>query len=420
MAALAGYGTLLAGSAVGRLLSFVTGVVLARHLSASAFGEFSIFFGVLLVVAEATNFIDFTYVRHANTSPSNRLSFMRASLVLKCVFLATAAILALPVGALLARLFHKPDMTVTLALAVGAGSLLNVLSLKLADYLADERYLRLTVFNTIYSALVLGVLIALIRANVDLSGPLIGSVFVGAAAVVAIVCFAQMLRACSPLKVEVAVLRRMLAFGKWLGAASLAYLLAQRLDLFVLSAFANLTQVGDYGAALRIAVIASIMTAALPALLLPRASRTLGSSEASRRFIRHALSVSLLVTVLTVGLWFAVPVVVDSLLGRGYRNAIPLTRIMLVGTVFAAFSTSLAQLFLAEDRPRKAFYFRLVRLVALVAFAFLLVPPYGGKGAAWAVTVAELFVMLYTVGAIKTSLRSLARACPAPRCGVDR
>jgi O-antigen/teichoic acid export membrane protein len=407
-----GFVTLLAGGALGRLLSFVTAVVLARQLSPSAFGEFSIFFGVLIVVFEATNFIDFTYVRYANTStPSERTAHLRGALVLKCGFLLLVAAAAYPLGTALAAAFTKPDLNLVLALALLAGALMNVVSLKVADYLADERFLLLTGVNTVYNLLVLVVLLLLIGVGAPLTRLVIGGVFLASALPVAGACFVLLYSASRPLLIEPEILRVIFRFGKWLAGANLAYLLAQRLDLFVLSRYASLSDVGNYGAALRIAVLASIMTGALPALLLPQASRTAGSITKARRFTRQALGVSLVVSVVTGIMWFAVPLVVHRLLGSQYATSIPLARIMLIGIVFAAFSTSLSQLFLAEERPRKAFYFRMIKLGGVLALALVLVPQRGARGAAWAVTGSELIVLVYTLIALWPILRS-PRAFP--------
>ena len=404
--AMPGFVTLLAGGAVGRLLSFITGVVLARQLSPSAFGEFSIFFGLLIVMFEATNFVDFTYVRYANTSaPSQRIAHLRSALVLKCGFLLVIVAAAYPLGVALADAFNKPDLKGVLALALIAGALMNVVSLKVADYLADERFLRLTAVNTIYNLLVLVVLVLLIVVGAPLTKLLIAAVFLGAALPVAGACFARLYASSRPLAIEPELLRVILGFGKWLAGANVAYLLAQRLDLFILSRYAPLGEVGNYGAALRIAVLASIMTGALPALLLPRASRTAGSIAGARRFTQHALGVSVVVTAVTAVVWVAVPLVVHGLLGSEYAHSIPLTRILLIGVVFAAFSTSLSQLFLADVRPRKAFYFRMIKLASVCALAFLLAPPFGARGAAWAVTASELIVLVYTLMALWPVLR---------------
>jgi O-antigen/teichoic acid export membrane protein len=401
-----GFAALLAGSAVGRLLSFITGVALARQLSPSAFGEFSIFFGVLIIVFEGTNFIDFTYVRYANTSSAAmRVAHLRGALVLKCGFLLMVVAAAYPLGSALAAAFNKPDLDLMLGLALVTGALMNVVSLKVADYLADERFLRLTVVNTIYNLLVLVVFLVVIGLGVPLTRAVLSGVFLAAAVPVAGVCFARLYSASKRLSIEPDLLRVILRFAKWLAAANLAYLLAQRLDLFILSRYASLSDVGNYGAALRVVVLASIMTGALPALLLPRASRTAGSISEARRFTRHALGISVLVTVVTVIMWLAVPLVVHGLLGSDYSGSIQLTRILLIGTVFAAFSTPLSQLFLAEERPKKAFYFRMIKLGGVFALALLLVPYLGARGAAWAVTGSELIVLAYTVIALWPILR---------------
>src|SRR2546429_267728 len=91
--------------------------------------------------------------RSSASRRAERQSYLRAGLALKCVFLVGIGIVALPAGWALAQLFGKSTLASMLALAVVTGGLLNVLSLQLADYLADERFLRLTLFNTIYSVL---------------------------------------------------------------------------------------------------------------------------------------------------------------------------------------------------------------------------------------------------------------------------
>jgi O-antigen/teichoic acid export membrane protein len=401
---LGAYATLLAGSSFGRLVSFATSILLARHLAPSAFGEFSIFFGVVLVVAELTSFVDFTYVRYANTDANERAAYLGAALRLKNVALLGIAILAVPVGWALAQIFATPALVWMLALGIVTGGLLNVLSLQLADYLADERFLRLTLFNTIYSVLVLIGLSVVVAVEGTPGRIAIAVSFVVPAAAVAAACYLKLRRAAGAAARNRKHVSSMLAFGKWLAAGNVAYLVGQRMDLFIVSAFANLSAVGNYGAALRIAVVASIMTGALPALLLPRASRTVGSREATGSFLRHAFAVSFLILAVTVPLWLATPFVVRHLLGPEYESAIGLARIMLGGAVFAGFSTSISQIFLADERPRRAFYLRLIKAAALLVLAVPAAARFGSLGVAWSVFIAELLAMAYVLYSIRRLL----------------
>ncbi len=78
------YLTVAAGSAGARLSSFLATVIIARSLGPSGFGDFSLFFALLVPFSMATQFLDVTYVRQANTPGSvDRGILLRASVVLK-------------------------------------------------------------------------------------------------------------------------------------------------------------------------------------------------------------------------------------------------------------------------------------------------------------------------------------------------
>lgn len=204
----------------------------------------------------------------------------------------------------------------------------------------------------------------------------------------------------------------MLSFAKWLFGANLFYMVFQRLDLYILARYLDVATLGQYGAALKIVAIASLMTGVLSAQFLPQASRTRGMKGDLRGYIHRAFSISLLLTIAIGGLWFITPWIVYLLFGKRYMSSIPLARIILIGTVFVAIYTPFSQLFLAEEDPRKMFYLSLLKLLAIGGLGLVLVPRIGARGAAWSLVLAEGMALVFTFVSLRSVWTSLRGSSP--------
>ena len=409
-----GYLILTGSSAVTRLMSFLAAVILARELGPAGFGEFSLFFAVMMLLSQATGFVDSAFVRYANTVRlEDRRAYLRASLTLKVGFCLALLLAALPAGSLISRALDKPELDLVLALAVICAVALNFLTLQAAVYQAAERFAAFAALNALFPVLSLAGVLMGTAVGSSVSGPrdtsLVYVIYLSAATVVGAISGWGLVRLTKPLATtEWSIVKRLVSFSKWLIADNVVYLTVQRLDLLIVAGLADPTGLGRYAAAQRIAVMGALLTGTLSALLLPRASRTRGSPAATRRYLVQAGLISVLLSAMIAALWLAIPFLVNGLFGPGYAGAIPITRIILLGTLCIAVYTPLSRLFFAEDRPRRIFYLQVVRLTAMVALAFLLVPRAGAAGIAWAVAGTEFFALLYTGGAIRQVLRTQA------------
>jgi O-antigen/teichoic acid export membrane protein len=396
------YIVLILGSGATRLISFATSVILARQLGPEGFGEFSVFFALMVAFWTGTTFIDSTYVRYANTNLQERESYLRGSYVLKSAFCLLLAALAYPLTWVLSHyIFQKPELELPIFIAVLCGAALQLLSMRAAVYQATEDFYRFAGLNALFYVLVFALLLVLLFGKIPLNTTLVYNIYLIVALLIGTLSFLKLYKLSKPLHLERAVLSRILSFAKWLFAANLTYMVFQRLDVLILARYVNLEALGQYGAALRIAAIASLMTGTLSALLLPRASHTRNSPPALKHYLKQTALISLTLVFIITILWFIVPIVVYELFGNVYKQAIPLARIILIGTAFVALYTPLSQLFLADDNPKKMFYLGLVKLNTILWLALLLVPSFGVWGAAWVVVASEFSAMIYTLIALK-------------------
>jgi O-antigen/teichoic acid export membrane protein len=184
-------------------------------------------------------------------------------------------------------------------------------------------------------------------------------------------------------------------FATWLFASNLVNLVLQRLDVILLARYADVVEVGLYGAAIRITVVVSLLIGALSGFLLPRVAGTRASRQALRAHLREIRFFSLLLALATLATWLAAPQLVDILFGPEFEGAASLARIVLVGTFLMSISAPLAQLLLAADVPRGVLFLNLTRLVALMVFILVLAPEWGATGVAWAYVIAEVIALAY-------------------------
>lgn len=409
-ATLKSYATVVGMSGSAALLSFTTAVVLARNLTPAQFGYFSILFSAMNVLWTATNFGDSAYIRFVNARTGEpRHRYLGGVFVIEATTILGLAVLAGPAAWFIARdLMGDTAYFAPLLLGVLLGLGLNFVSLWAAVYQAEDKFFVFSLLRTVVNFLIFaGVLALAVGFTLTLGSVYaVHAVVVGAMTVAAVVAVIRRMR---PFAVDRALVRRLLSFSKWLMAGNVAYVLAQRLDVFVLTAFASAAAVGHYGAGVRVSVAASLFTGSIAPLLLPRATRVGTSRRDLVAYLRHVARFAAILVGVIAAIWLTIPYWVPLLLGDRYASAIPVARILLVGSGCVAAYTPLSQLFVAEERPVRTLLLPLTKLVALGVLLVLLVPSMEATGGAWSVAGAEAATLAFTCIAVGRRIRLAER-----------
>ena len=405
------YTIVLIGSGFTRVVSFLTSVILARQLGPERFGEFSVFLAILVAFWTSTNFIDSTYVRYAAVEKhSASKKYLSGSFVIKLFFCLLLIIFAYPIAKLLSKyILAKPELEVGILIAIISGTVLSLVSLRASIYQVDEDFIYFTIFNFIFYFITFIILLIFFLGKVSFLVETIYEIYFISAITVGVVSLIGIYRLSKPITIEKFILKEIFSFSKWLIMANIAYILFQRLDLLILARYGELQDLGQYGAALRLMVIASLLTGSLSAPLLPRATRTRVSKRIFKSYLTHAFLISALISSAIGILWLFTPIIVKTFFGEPYTPAIYLTKILLVGSIFVAIYTPLSQLFLAEDNPKKMFFLGLIKLGSMLGVGLLLVPHYGALGAAYTLASSEFIAMLYVFGVLKSKLLNDAK-----------
>jgi O-antigen/teichoic acid export membrane protein len=407
-----GYVVLVLGSGATRLLALVTAVLLARDLGPHHFGEMSVFLTILTFWVPC-DFIDTTYVRYASAAEdrATRDRYLRAAFVLKIAWNTLLLLIALPLAWTLSHAaFHKPVLSDAIFLALVCAVGLNFLSLRAATYQAQERFTRFTATTSVFYVITFG-LVALLSVATARHDPLsYYGVYVVAALVLGASSVVYVVRSVKTVAADRQVVKTLAHFSRWLFGAYVSYMVAQRLDLFLLAAFASLGTVGEYGAAIRAVSVVSLLTGTLAPVLLPRAARTQQSPELIRDYLKYAAIFPAVIAIVVAALWLSAGFVVTTLFGPAYSDAVGLVRILLLATLCVALYTPLSQLFMAENDPRKMLYLSVLRLSCTLGVGFVLISGGKAEGAALTVVATEVLALGFVTFSLRRQLVGAARS----------
>ncbi|MDQ3893862.1 MAG: oligosaccharide flippase family protein [Actinomycetota bacterium] len=409
-----GYLLVVAGTGFARTLSFVTAVILARELGVTSFGEISVFLAFLGFWV-GNDFLDQTFVRYANAPQGERPEeYLRAVFVLKILLNAGLLVTSFPISRLLATTaFHKPSLSTPIFAGLVCGVGLNFLSLRAATYQADERFGRYTATSASFYVLTFATVVPIAFTSSPPDTERVYGAYVAVASLVGLYSLVALKRVVRRVRFHKRLIRVILSFSRWLFADNVAYILHQRLDVFLLTAFASLSAVGEYSAAVRVVQIVSLLTGTLAPALLPRATRTAETPALLRAYLKHAAVLSGAIAVLVLLIWLPAPAIFTLFFGDEYSGAATVARILLIGTGLVGVYVPLAQLLLAYNQPHRMFYLAALKLSIIAALGFGLVPRYGATGAALAVTLSEAVALGYILLVLRDRIRGALAASPS-------
>ncbi|HEX8538054.1 MAG TPA: oligosaccharide flippase family protein, partial [Cystobacter sp.] len=182
------------------------------------------------------------------------------------------------------------------------------------------------------------------------------------------------------------------------------------LDVFVLGAIANTTEVGYYGAVWGIAGMTMLLSPILGWVLLPMMSRAAATSpEESTRILRRGLEGILVVSVpVTLALALGAETWVRLMIGEAYLPAAPVLRLLAPIFVLTYVATVCGSWLMASGRTWTVTRTSLLAALMNPALNLLLIPlllarlgPTGGASAtALSLAICEVIVTLILVGAI--------------------
>jgi O-antigen/teichoic acid export membrane protein len=190
-------------------------------------------------------------------------------------------------------------------------------------------------------------------------------------------------------------------FGKWLIVAAIFEVLYLKTDVFSLRLLSSSHDLGIYAAAFTFAGLLNLMFNSVVAYYVPLMCRAAGEGRKDRLKHYFLESTDLLALVgipAATGIWAVGPVLFPLVFGEQYRESSLVWSILVIFAICWVVNQTGA-VFFALERLDIITMVTAGIFASNVVFCWLLVPPYGARGAAWAVSIGMILSLVACWGA---------------------
>ncbi|HET6854474.1 MAG TPA: polysaccharide biosynthesis C-terminal domain-containing protein [Pyrinomonadaceae bacterium] len=199
---------------------------------------------------------------------------------------------------------------------------------------------------------------------------------------------------------DMALLRRMIAYGIKFHVSILAGAIILRADLLVVNHFRGAAEAGVYSVASQFGLLLMLLPGVIATLLFPRVTAEQDArGETTCTVTRYTTFVMFLCCLAAVPFSLLLPV----LYGGAFSNATALLLILLPGVYLMGLESVLVQHFNALGLPRAIPMYWVVTLVLNLILVFALVPRFGAHGAAIASTISYALIFMFVALHFHTS-----------------
>lgn len=198
-------------------------------------------------------------------------------------------------------------------------------------------------------------------------------------------------------KTDMSLIKILFGFGIWVALARIAAAASTKIDTLMLIRFVDSPQVGFYAAAQRMTFIFSVMVTGMTVVFSPKLAALKTVSEAKSFMKKASLLVSTLF-LLIIFLFILAPWVTILIYGEAYAPAIFIFRVLLISSTFfvaATVPTITILYFLGESK-----LFALISILQFILIFFgnlILIPHFGVIGPAISLAIAYGVVFLVSL-----------------------
>jgi O-antigen/teichoic acid export membrane protein len=224
-----------------------------------------------------------------------------------------------------------------------------------------------------------------------------------AAAVAGIILITR--RGWASLQAKYEVMRGLIIYGVKVHVGEIFYSLRQRIDQALISLWLPAADLGIYAVALTVANAPLIMVYTLANVAFPKISQqatTPGKLKVFGRYLRFSLALAL---GLVLVLWAVVPWLLPLVFKKPFAPAVPITNVLLLGTLPLAAKLMFQQALKAWDRSLVVSRAELTGLAAATIAILLLMPAFGLIGAAWSIVISQVATAIMMGFSLQRELR---------------
>jgi O-antigen/teichoic acid export membrane protein len=387
-------------------VTFIANILLARKFGPVEFGIFSLAISVMMVVNLIADLgLNLTMVRYFNLyrEEARKQHLLVASLlILRFSLIVAIAVVAVPVGMLLASVFGlSGPYVLLLSLAIVAGGLLS-LWVYLQNYLqANKRFRKLAgyIFSYgLFRILFFYIMYLLYIKQPTPSGAL-SALYIIPVAVVIVLGVLPLVRRilAGRLPSRNVIKEYVLAaikYSKWVAISGICNSLIYRAVQFVLASRASKYELGILSAGFVFTVAFATLNYAVRAVFFPYITSLERIEDVGRHLSNVRKILPYYVALIVCGI-IVLMIVQIYFLGEEYVHALPVFLISSTALAFTIFMGMISMLLHTFMRPEIDAFVNIARLLAATILAFSLTPILGALGGAVAYSIPLILGEIY-------------------------
>ncbi len=391
------------GNLAGQAIGFIANIWLMRHLGPEGYGRFGVAVAVMMLASQLSDIgITTGFVRYM--ALFNRDDPSRATRLLRLTFLLKLAVGLLVLaggwlcsGVLATWFLHAPELAPLLRMAFVGSLGATLFGFFQAVFQASERfgpYVRANISN--------GLMKVLLVIGVGWGGSLHPLSAIG---IFALVPFFGAVTSLASLRAgerkdiftgpwDLDLTKVLINFSKWITLSTICVLLFNNIDTLLLQRLSNAREVGLYTTAWQLASIFPVVSGALTTAIMPRISiyRTKREIDLHMQSMRSVIWIAIVGFLIIFGFSH---LIISNILGGQFLEAQTIFNLLLISFMISLIMVPVSVLFFVLGQPQVLTFLNLIQLIVVVSLDLILIPEFGGFGAAITALVVRIIAIPY-------------------------
>ena len=288
-----------------------------------------------------------------------------------------------------ALLFHKPETNGLVRLAIISGGFFSVFGTLIGAYQQSRNFLILSILRPVFNFLVFVLIVLIVTWHAKLSPISVAWTYLWVSVLLSVVAILVIyIKAGMKLTYVYDQVRKFIKHAAILIGSSIINLTSGRLDVMFIASMLSMSELGGYGASLRIAMVLSLFTGTFTTILLPRAPAAQVTRENMRKYLVGSLVYMAAFSLIALAVGMYIDEILELAFGEEFIDA-GLIGLILIGRVGVSCAGVPFQLLLqCSGRPSLFFSLTVFRMLLDILLLSTLIPQMGVLGAAWATTIS--------------------------------
>ena len=394
------YGLIItAGLLVMRLTAFAISVLIARFSGMETLGEFTLFITLFMLASEIPHAFDTAYLKATGVKDDEELRqlYESANIAIKLALSLALGFVLYMSSRFINEVFDSEVSGQIFLWAVvcgGLNSIYMILPVQAQRRFEGKRY---ALLKPVFNVLVLTLMLFGLTLGVNIDIEYVLRVYLVVGFVLSLWAIKNALVIGRLLIGRGSEIRAYLAVSMTLLLSVALNLIGNRLDVFFLGHYLNFEELGIYGAALRMSIVISVLTAVMATVMIPKAAAAAEDPAKFKRYISLGAFYSFVQLVGGLLLLLLLEPLMSLVFGDGYLDAVMPASILVCQVLVTSFGLPFQALIQCGERPSQLVYITLAKVIVSAILLFNLVPQFGVIGAALAILVTTILMSFLLV-----------------------